>query len=431
MNHTPLSRRQILKLLSAGAATGALAGCSIRSERPSAGSSSPAGGTTPVGGGAIQELADPPRLLPGAVANRVLVLVELQGGNDGLSTVIPYTEGFLHDVRGELRVEDESILRINDRIGLAPELERLHRRGLAIVEGVGAPDHSLSHFAMERRWQKADPLGVNGGRFGYLGRLADALDNGGVATGLSVAGTTPWLQSQTASTLSLQDPNGLWLLRDTDWHMQAAFLDALDQFSGDPLIEASYADLRSLANQVEGEDGEYSDAEQTIIDDMTATGGDLARQLWTAAELIDADVGIRVIHARIGGFDTHDDHRWAHPQLLSQIDAAVDGFLRLVEHRGQGDRVLVATTSEFGRRVRRNGEGLDHGAASVMMVAGPIEAKLLGEPSPVANRNDLDEDGNLKMTTGMDAYLGSLAQEWLGVEAASILTGETELLGLV
>ncbi len=424
-----LSRRQILKLLSAAAAGGALGACSIRSDRSEVGAR-PVDPARPVGDRATETLPDPPRLVPGAVANRVLVLVELQGGNDGLSTVIPYTEGYLHDVRANLRAPDEEILTIDDRVGLAPQLQRLHQRGITIVEGVGIADHSLSHFAMERRWQQADPTGEAGRRFGYLGRLSDALDVGAVATGLSVAGVTPWLHSTQASTLSLPNPDGLWMIRDTDWDLQKLYIDAFDRFEGDPAISQSYEDLRSLANEIQGDDAERPAAEAAIVDDMAQQGGELARQLLTAADLISADIGLRVVHARLGGFDTHDDHQWSHPGLLTNIDAAIDGFLRLMEVRGLGDRVLVATVSEFGRRVRQNGQGLDHGAASTMMVAGPVAAQLLGEPSPVSRQSDLDEDGNLRMTTGMDAYLGSLAQEWLGVEAASIIPSKPELLGI-
>ena len=424
-----LSRRQILKLLSAAAAGGALSGCSIRSQRPEAGAAA-ADPYRPVDDRASETLPDPPRLVPGAVANRVLVLVELQGGNDGLSTVIPHNEGFLHDVRSNIRADDDELLALDHRISLAPQLERLHRRGLTIVEGVGAADHSLSHFAMERRWQQADLSGEGGNRFGYLGRLSDALDVGAVATGLSVSGVTPWLHSSQASTLSLQNPDGLWMIRDTDWDLQKLYIDAFDQFDGDPAIAQSYTDLRSLANEIKGEDDERPADEEAIVEDMSQQGGELARQLLTAADLISADIGLRVIHAQMGGFDTHDDHQWAHPNLLSNVDAAVDGFLRLMETRGLGDRVLVATVSEFGRRVRQNGQGLDHGAASTMLVAGPVTPQILGEPSPVSRQADLDDDGNLRMTTGMDSYLGSLAEEWLGVEAASIIPSKPTLLGI-
>ncbi|MFW2383999.1 MAG: DUF1501 domain-containing protein [Acidimicrobiales bacterium] len=428
---SPLSRRQILKLFSASVATGALSACSIRSDRTTASGAVASGGAAPVGGQTPGSLADPPRLLPGAVANRVLVLVELGGGNDGLSTVVPYGEGFLRDVRPDLMVDDELLLPIDDRIGFAPEFERLHRRGLTIVEGVGAPDHTLSHFEMERRWQRADVGGEGIHRFGYLGRLADAVDQGGVATGVSVAGTTPWMYSGFASTLSLPDPNSLWMLRDTDWDLQLAYLDAFDGFSGDAAIVASYSALRDLANEVEDVEDEPLSVEEVILDDMSQYGGQLARQLRTAADLISAQVGIRVIHARLDGFDTHDDHQWAHPGLLTQLDAAIDGFLRLMESRGHGEEVLVATVSEFGRRVQQNGGGLDHGAASTMLIAGPVPDRILGEPSPISGRDALDGDGNLVMTTGFDAYLGSLAQEWLGVEAASILPDEPDLLGIV
>ena len=160
---------------------------------------------------------------------------------------------------------------------------------------------------------------------------------------------------------------------------------------------------------------------------MVRDGGRLGRQLAMAAEVIKADVGVRIVHAQLGGFDTHESHAGRHNRLMEQFDGAVDGFLQEIEAVGMLDRVLVATTSEFGRRVRQNGSGLDHGAASAMLMVGPIKAGRLGEPSPLG---DLDRNDNLKTTVSFDRYLASLAQEWLGVDAAAVLPNEPQPIGI-
>jgi uncharacterized protein (DUF1501 family) len=112
---------------------------------------------------------------------------------------------------------------------------------------------------------------------------------------------------------------------------------------------------------------------------------------------------------------------------MQQFDAAVEGFLQEIETAGMLDRVLVATTSEFGRRVRENGSGLDHGSASSMLLIGPVRPGRHGEPSPL---DDLDGNGNLKTTVPLDRYLASLAQEWMGIEAASVLPDSPQPIGL-
>jgi uncharacterized protein (DUF1501 family) len=135
-----------------------------------------------------------------------------------------------------------------------------------------------------------------------------------------------------------------------------------------------------------------------------------------------------VLYVSDGDYDTHDNHRWRQADNLARLDAAVDGFLRRADALGVADRVVVATVSEFGRRVPENGRGLDHGSASTMLVAGAIEPRRLGDRPGL---DDLDDDDNLRVAVGFDRYLASLAEDWLGVEAASVLPGRPEPLGLV
>jgi len=161
---------------------------------------------------------------------------------------------------------------------------------------------------------------------------------------------------------------------------------------------------------------------------MIKEGRQLGRQLFMAAELIKADVGVKVIHAQLGGFDTHDGHGYKHNALMEQLSASIKGFNQMLVDARIADRVLVATTSEFGRRVAENGSGFDHGAASSMLLVGPIKAGRLGDPSPLG---DLDSNGNLRTTIGFDRYLATLAQGWLGVDASSVLPGQPASLTLV
>jgi len=428
-----LSRRAFLSALGAAGAmaagAGALAGCSsgsVPSGPPGAGGTSglgPTGSGDPVG-----------RVVPGAVGGRVLVIVDLQGGNDGLSTLVPYTSGRYRDLRPNLAVPGEDVLAGDGEMGFHPSLQRLSRRGLVTVEGVGPVAGDLSHFDMSARWQRGDVDGTGTRlRTGFLGRLTDALDDGSPLVGVALGGPSPHLVNDRASTMSLDSLDALWFLQPADWSEATTYQQGLAALGGDEQLPAvaagSYRQLLDLAARLaaagnEDDDGHEVDWEHPMV----AEGGELGWQLYLAADLIGAGLGTRVVYTGVGGYDTHTDHGYAAEANLAQLDVAVDGFLTRADELGFADRVLVATISEFGRRVPENGSGLDHGNASTMLVAGPVDDRRAGDRPPI---DDLDENDNLRTTIGFDRYLATLAEEWLGVEAASVLPGGPEPLGLL
>ena len=264
-------------------------------------------------------------------------------------------------------------------------------------------------------------------RTGFLGRLADTLDDGSPLVGLSLMGPTPHLLSHQAATMALSGPDDLWFLEPSDWTDALAYQSGLKQFQGSDelsnMIVESYGQLGSLALDLNTESEEL-DWDLPMI----AEGGQLGQDLHFAADAIAANVGVRVVYTANGSYDTHSNHNWQQADNLSQVDAAVDGFLTRADDLGFADRVLVATVSEFGRRVAENDSGLDHGSASTMVVAGAVGNARLGERPSLS---DLDDDDNLRVALGFDRYLASLAEEWLGVEAASVLPGEPETLDLI
>ena len=362
-------------------------------------------------------------LTPAPVDQRVLVIVELQGGNDGLSTVVPYANGTYYDRRPNLAIPGEEVLALDAEVGLNPQLVDLASRQMAVVEGVGPTEGNLSHFEMEERWYYGAPGGAGARRTGFLARIADRID-GGRVTGLSVAGHTPMFSAATASTLALNNLNQLKVLTKNDW-IYPLYRSGVQSITGGPVaatLNETWGDLFEIGRSISG-DIERHDGDSPIV----KNGGRLGRQLAMAAEMIKAGIGIRVVHAQLGGFDTHEGHRGRHERLMGQLNGAIGGFLNLMEEAGLSDRVLVATTSEFGRRVGENSSGLDHGSASTMMLFGPVAPGRYGEPSPLG---DLDRHGNLKTTVPFERYLATLAQDWLGVESGAVLDGSPSTLGL-
>lgn len=442
-----LSRRNFLQALGAVGAIGAGGGALLqRSGASGPSTQGPATSGAPAARRAAEAVAgtatggaDPVgRRLPSSVDDRVLVVVDLRGGNDGLSTLSPIDDPILARLRPTLGLAPEDILALDDEVGLHPSLASLHRRGLTTVEGVGPIDGDLSHFAMTERWERGDATGGAGLRNGFLGRLADALDDGSPLVGVSVAGTTPHLLTDRAATMALDGPDSLWFLEPGQWFEIEAYRNGLDQLatglrssradhrSGELLGLAAngYGQLLDLATDLD----QTGEGEIDWTKPMLADGGGLGQSLYLASELVAADVGVRVIYAADGDYDTHQSHQWRQEANLGRLDAAVGGFLDRADELGFGDRVLVATVSEFGRRVGENDDGLDHGSASTMLVAGPVDDRRLGDRPPL---DDLDDDGNLRVTVGFDRYLAALAEQWLGVEAASVLPDQPSPIDLL
>lgn len=444
---TQLSRRGFLRAAGAIGAIGA-GGGALLAASGSGGGSGQAGSPDASAAGArraAEGLAQPTaggadpigRRLPGAIEDRVLIVVDLRGGNDGLSTLAPIDDPILNDLRPRLAIDPEQILGLDDEVGLHPAMTRLQGRGLITVEGVGPTDGDLSHFAMTERWQRGDVTGSAGLRNGFLGRLTDAVDDGSPLTGVSVAGPTPHLLTDRASTMALDGPGGLWFLEPDHWFEIDAYRNGVGRLAGAdwPVddggrraklldsVSSSYGQLLELAADLGPLDEDEIDWDQPMLSD----GGALGHGLYLAADLLAADVGVRVVYAADGDYDTHQGHEWRQQDNLGRLDAAVGGFLDRADELGFADRVLVATVSEFGRRVAENDDGLDHGAASTMLVAGPVDDRRLGDRPPL---DDLDDDGNLRVTVGFDRYLGALSEQWLGVEAASVLPGRPQPIDL-
>jgi uncharacterized protein (DUF1501 family) len=305
-------------------------------------------------------------------------------------------------------------------------LERLQRRPLALVDGVGTEVADLSHFEMLRRWWTGDPDGTLQPATGFLGRLCDALDEGAPVTGLSVGGaSSPALISERAGTLGLPPLWWLWWLdadRDSwegifrDGLADMGAVDAADEITPSRARHAIATGLRVgdlVGAMPDSDDGDGNDGgypETSLGENLALTAG-----------VLGAGLGVRVVHVPFDGdFDTHDGHRDRHDELMRDLDASLDAFLTDLDAAGLADRVLIATTSEFGRRAEETGEGgLDHGTASTMLLAGPVGAVRLGEP---VDYGRLDDDGNVAATVPFDRYQATLA-EWLGVPPGEVLAG--------
>jgi uncharacterized protein (DUF1501 family) len=362
---------------------------------------------------------------------RILVVLELSGGNDGLNTVVPHGDPAYYRARPHIGIPAHEVLKVDDRFGFHPSMvgfERLYKDGrMAIVHGCGYDHPSLSHFSSMSYWHTGVPN--SGEPLGWLGRLADDHLDPATRNLIVNIGTSQSLavRSGKHSPLVFDDPTRFRRDgTDDEKHVLAALGSANTQSSNSTLDFLS-ATARNAADSSDFV-RQASAAYRTPVDYGigNAFGGGLQR----VAALIASGMKTRLYYVSYQGnaFDTHVQQGDVHSRLLMYTADAVRAFLDDVARIGRADDVAVMMFTEFGRRVEENGSlGTDHGTAGPMFLLGKhVKGGLYGQPPSLT---DLD-DGNLKMTTDFRRVYATSIKEWLGYDDTdAILKGRFDSLG--
>ncbi len=351
---------------------------------------------------------------------RILVLVQLAGGNDGLNTVIPFGDDIYRRQRPSLGFGKSKVLRLNDQLGLHPQMngfkELFDEDALGIVQGVGYPNPNRSHFRSMDIWHTAKP-GVVDKRDGWLGRAFDDMEGKLSGQVPAVAFGTDRLPLSLVSTKftvptvrNLKDYQ-LQLGRGTKAE-QNKQRQRMRKFAA--TVSAGNNDLDFLRRtSVTALDTSAKIAE--VITEYKPTKpypeNGLSQRLKSVAQLITADLGARVYFVSLGGFDTHAEQKGAHESLMGELSSALRAFYNDLKGHGLSERVLTVTFSEFGRRVKENGSlGTDHGAASQMFLVGDsVKAGIHGKHPSLS---DLDQ-GDLKHHTDFRSVYTTMLENWL------------------
>lgn len=367
--------------------------------------------------------ADVLRLAAGgkAAKDTVLVVCQLSGGNDGLNTVVPYANKLYYDLRPQLAIGEDKVLKVTDEVGFHPAMAgfaELYRQGkVAVIQNVGYPRPNRSHFKSMEIWQSASPNSDL--KHGWLGRHFDqqALTgplNPVVALGLStdkphaLTGRTasiPCFASLTDVQSMVGDPDAERMLR------QIQGPDAPEGSSARVVQQANKAALDAMA-QLSKQLSSYSPKE-TYGNDPFGNG---FRQI---AHLIATSPQTRVVYFSAGGFDTHARQAESHERLLTNFSNGVSAFQKEMESLGKDKKVLVLVFSEFGRRCYENASaGTDHGAAGPMFLIGSSVKGGLHGPLP-----DLEnlQNGDLKFTTDFRDVYATTLDAWMGGDSEVVL----------
>jgi uncharacterized protein (DUF1501 family) len=361
-----------------------------------------------------------------------LVVIELNGGNDGLNTVIPFENDLYYRNRPTLGVAKGQVIRLGDQIGLYPTMQaaaELFRAGkLAIVEGVGYPDPNRSHFRSMEIWHTASTA-AKAPATGWLGRVLDQQFRPGDEENLRglafSAGLPQAFLSEKLSVPVIQQLEGF----AGDSGNPPAKDKLLRELSSAGSARSAPVDfLRRQAETAYRTAERLHDAAAKYKSDV-AYPGDLGGQLRRAAQVIAADLGVRLLYVSQGGYDTHSQQAAAHPGLLGELSDALAAFQKDLEQLKVADKVLVLIFSEFGRRVDENAsKGTDHGAASIMFLAGSkVKGGLVGEHPSLEKLGD----GDLVHSIDFRSVYSSVLDRWLGCPSDKLLGEKFPELDLI
>ena len=357
---------------------------------------------------------------PSASNGKILVVVQLSGGNDGLNTVVPYRNDIYYRERPTIAIRPEKVLQLNDEIGLHPAmmpLKSLYDEGLlTVINNVGYPNPDRSHFRSMDIWQTASDSDkyLN---TGWVGRYLDA----------TCAGKTqqPFRTIEVDDTLSLalkgNTLNGLAVVDPKKLYNQtrSSLVSGLSQEHAHGAPESVAYLYKTLAETVSSAEYVYDKAKVQITS-ATYPNVELGNRLKTVSRLIQSGVGTSVYYVSISGFDTHINQPGQQERLLGQYAEAVGAFMTDLKAAGRQNDVLLMTFSEFGRRVKQNASnGTDHGTANnVFLIGGGLPAQRVLNEAP--NLTKLT-DGDLTYSVDFRQIYATLLYDYLGADDVAIL----------
>ena len=362
----------------------------------------------------------------------VLVVLQLSGGNDYMNTVVPYTDGIYHDNRKAVAFKENQVLPIDGGVGLNPAmglLKDMYDQGnMAIIHGIGYPDSPRSHFRSMDIWHTCEPETL--GTEGWLGLATRDIDPNKenivttvsfgpslfralVLPGVPVACVDNLESYGLLTGITGQQQREQILDRFSRMYAPEMGNDVVTEYLGQTGLEAMKgADILKVAPESYSSSIEYADTT-------------IAKKLRGISQIHQAGLGTRIFYCDHGSFDSHAKQPDMHATLWTDVSQALDDFYADLREHDAADNVIVLMFSEFGRRVRDNGSGTDHGAAGAAFVIGDaVKGGQYGE-FPSMKAEDLQQ-GDLVPNMDFRGLYTTVLEDWLGLEAKPIVKGNFE-----
>lgn len=366
--------------------------------------------------------------------DKILVVIQLSGGNDGLNTVVPYRNDIYYKSRPNIAISSEKVLKLNDEVGLNPSMESL--RGfydngqMSIINNVGYPNPDRSHFRSMDIWQTASES-TEYLNTGWIGRYLDANCAGNCVPyqALEIDDTLSLsMKGEKVKALSVQDPEKLYKQVSGNFINEVAQNKAVNEHDN---IAYLYKTLAETVSSAEFLHTKRIAAQSKIYKSTNQyPQGELGQRLKTISELIISGMPTNIYYVSISGFDTHFNQVNQQERLLKNYADSVSVFVNDLKKNNKFKDVAIMTFSEFGRRVKQNASGgTDHGTANNVFLIGENlkRPKVLNE---APNLTDLD-NGDLKFSVDFRQIYASLLQDWLKTDKNTILGKNFQSLNLI
>ena len=364
--------------------------------------------------------------------DRSLVVIQLSGGNDCLNTVVPYNDGSYYDFRPSVRIEQETVLPLDDKLGFNPNMvpiKRLWDEGkVAMINGIGYPSPNRSHFRSMDIWHTAEPEKI--ANEGWLGRAIRELDPKAenVLTGVNFGRGLPRaLGCRGVPVASVGNLETYGLFPDVqDEKLRKYALEAFAKMYGGDKGKDAVMDFlgQTGTDALKGADI-LRTAPARYSSSVEHAANPIAESMKSVAQVMFADLGTRIYYAQHGSFDTHSGQLLSHAKLWDEVSRAVGDFMDDLKEHGREDDAVILIFTEFGRRIRDNGAGTDHGSGGMaFVIGGPVKGGMYGQYPSLKEEDQLE--GDLQFNNDFRSTYSTLLEKALGLEAAPIINGRFE-----
>ena len=371
--------------------------------------------------------------MPGNGKQPVLVVVQLTGGNDFMNTIIPYTNPIYYDNRTKVVIPQEQVLPIDETLAFNPNaapLKDMYDRGkVAVVQGIGYPNSSRSHFRALDIWHTCEPDTV--GTEGWLGRAIRELDphKENVLTGLNIGRGLPRAMAAPGVPVSsVGDLDSYGLLSGiSEEEQRSEALDIFKDMYGPAVGTGPVMDYLAQTGMDVLKGGDrLSEAPAKYSSDVEYADSPIAKGLRDVARVHMADLGVRIFYAMQGGYDTHANQMPTQPKLLADLSSAVADFFQDLRDHDASDEVVMLVFTEFGRRMKDNGSGTDHGSGGgAFFIGDRVNGGLYSEYPPLDPKQWVNGE-DLRHTIDFRGVYATALEQWLGLDATPIVGGSFE-----
>jgi len=367
--------------------------------------------------------------------DNTIVVVQLTGGNDFMDTIIPYTNGIYYDCRPTLSINQDDVLPIDETLAFHPaarSLKNLFDDGkVAVIQGVGYENSSRSHFRAMDIMHTCEPDKV--GTQGWLGRTIQEIDphQENVLTGVNIGRGLPRAMALSGVPVtSIGDLDNYGLMTSVDnMKWRTAILDNFKDIYTQAIGTGPVSDfLGRTGNDILRSADLLKDVPSNYDSTVEYAENPIAKSLRDVARIHTADMGTKVFYVQHGGYDTHADQGPNHPRLLTELTDALSDFMDDLREHNASENISILVFTEFGRRMRDNGSGTDHGAGGgAFLIGDTVKGGLYGD-YPSLEPSEWQDGENLKFNVDFRGVYATALEQWLGVDSRPMVLGSYEQL---